>query len=218
MKHLRHCSFIAIFCFFSVNLFAQKEITAVTRSNPYHKMIHILPLPLFVGGLEMAFEKPTSNKESFLVQVGYYSSQSANPLNIKEDGYSNMNGLKVEMQYRFYRKSNNYKKNFWISPFINFKTLSAEFESTTTFNSGPPLYNITYLETKENRAASTLSFGYMLGLRRAMFDNVYFDMSFGGAMFIPVAGDNHEELHIPVMNPYMKGIQFKGNIGFCIAL
>jgi hypothetical protein len=181
-------------------------------------MIHFIPLPLFVGGLEMAFEKPTSNKESFYIQMGYYTSKSANPLNIKEEGYSDMNGFKVEFQYRFYKKSNNYKKNMWISPFLNFKTLSSDFETTTAVSSGPPNYNTIYTTTNENLSASTVSFGYMLGLRRAMSENIYFDFSFGGGLFIPVSGDDHEALSIPVFNPYIKGIQFKGNLGFCIAL
>lgn len=199
---------------------AQREYTAVTKNTTYDKMIHFLPLPLFVSGLAIGFEKPTSTKESFYMELGYYSSQNANSLDIKDiDGdFSDMNGLKFEMQYRFYKKSNNYKKNIWISPFVNFKTISAGLEENIYTSSGPPNYYSTYITTSDNKSASTVSFGYMLGIRRAMMDNVYFDMSFGGGIFIPVAGDDHEYFNIPVFNPYEKAIQFKGNIGFCVAL
>jgi hypothetical protein len=220
MKNIKSISVLFLLFTFVFSVSAQREVTAVTKNNPYDKMIHFLPLPLFVSGLAIGFEKPTSTKESFYMELGYYSSQNANALDIKDinGDFSDMNGLKFELQYRFYKKSNNYKKNIWISPFLNFKTISASLEETTSVSSGPPLYYTNYITTSDNKSASTISFGYMLGIRRAMMDNVYFDMSFGGGIFIPVAGDDHEYFNIPVFNPYEKAIQFKGSIGFCVAL
>lgn len=204
--------------FSASGIYAQKDISSVTRNSPYDKMIHFVPLPLFVGGMELGYEKSTTHKESFYMQLGYYGSQSANALRIKDDAYSNMIGLKMEMQYRFYLKTNNYKKNVWIAPFVNFKTLSAKYENTVYTRSGPPTYTTTSKVVSENRSATTVSLGYMMGSRSSIYENIYLDFSVGGGIFIPVAGDNHSDLNMVLVNPYQRSIQFKANLGICIAL
>ena len=186
--------------------------TSVTRTSLYKKMIHTNPLALTVGGFEIGFEKETQQKESFYIQAGYYLSQAAGSLQLKNTGYSNMNGIRLELQYRFYRKSNNYVKNIFIAPFFNFKTVSADFEESVYSNPG------SIVTIKEKHAATTVSFGYMMGLRKSIFENVYLDFSIGGGVFIPAAGNFHERLNIPFVNPYQKGVQFKANLGLCLAL
>lgn len=202
-------------------LSAQKEITPVTRNAPYSKMIHFNPLPLFVGGFEMGFEHATTHKESFYTQLGYYTSEPAGSLVFANGGsgdYEKMNGLRLELQYRFYRKTNNYIKNVFIGPYFNFKTLSANYVETKSIYNGPPTYTYTTTTTTEKRAATTVSVGYMMGIRKSVFENIYMDFSFGGGIYIPVAGDYHKELNIPFVNPYQRGVQFRANLGFCIAL
>ncbi len=218
MRKFISASACLILMFLTSELSAQRDITAVTRNSPFDKMIHFVPLPLFVGGMELGYEKATTHKESFYIQMGYYGSESANALKIKDDGYSNMIGVKLEMQYRFYLKTNNYKKNVWIAPFLNFKTLSAKYDNTISTYMGPPTYGYTYKTISENRSASTVSLGYMMGSRRSIFENIYLDASIGGGIFIPVAGDDHKELNMPLVNPYQRSIQFKANLGICIAL
>jgi hypothetical protein len=205
---------VAFICFSSFAMAMPKDglPPTVTRTSLYKKMIHTNPLSLTVGGFEMGFEKVTQQKESFYIQAGYYLSQAAGSLDVKDDGYSNMNGVRLELQYRFYRKSNNYIKNIFIAPFVNFKTISADFETTQYSSSG------TRTTIKEKRAATTVSFGYMMGIRKSVFENVYMDFSIGGGVFIPAAGDSHEKVNIPFVNPYQRGVQFKANLGFCLAL
>lgn len=217
MKGLRILHFLLFTAFIATSALAQKEYSALTRNNPYKKMIHFIPVPLLVGGFEMGYEKATAHKESFYTQVGFYTSANPGLYKLKNEGYSDMNGLKVEGEYRFYRKPNNYIKNVWIGPFVAFKTLSLKYTETiytTTYNP----YSVKTSTLNENRMASTVAFGYMMGLRKSVFENIYLDLSLGGGVFLPVSGNNHEQLNIGLISPYQRGVQLRMNLGFCIAL
>jgi hypothetical protein len=185
----------------------------VTKNGLYKKMFHLNPLALTIGGFEMGFERPTTKKESFYVNAGYYLSAEAGALDLKDD-YSNMSGFRIEAQYRFYRKPNNYIRNVYLAPFANFKTVSAE-HINYTYNNLPPY---TSTQVVQKYSATTVSFGYMLGMRRSVFENIYMDLGIGGGIFLPVSGDYHNELNIPLFSPYQKGVQFKASFGFSIAL
>lgn len=189
------------------------EPIPVTRNSVYKKMVHFNPLALTIGGFELGYETMLSNKESFYINLGYYLSEAAGSLDVKDD-YSNLNGFRLEMQYRFYRKSNNYMRNVYLAPFFNIKTISADHHETTYTYS--PVYTKTTIS--ENRSATTASFGYMLGMRKSVFENIYMDMAIGGGVFLPVQGDNHKDLNIGLFNPYQKGVQFKAAFGFLVAL
>lgn len=205
--------FLSVICITQVFSNKLDDVSPVTKTNPYKGMVHFSPLSLTVGGMELGYEKAMTKKESILFHVGYYLSEPAGSLDAKGD-YSNLNGVRIDLQYRFYRKPNNYIQNVYIAPFLNLRTLSADFHSKTyTYN---PAYTIT--ETTENQSASVVSFGYMLGLRKSLLENIYLDWSIGGGLFLPVQGDNHKELHIGFFNPYQKGVQFKANFGIVIAL
>ena len=185
----------------------------VTKNGLYKKMIHLNPLALTIGGFEVGYERVTTKKESFYINAGYYLSSEAGALDLKDE-YSNMNGFRLEVQYRFYRKPNNYIRNVYLAPFANFKTVSADY-NRYIYNSSPPYGSTT---VTENRSATTVSFGYMLGMRRSVFENIYMDLGIGGGIFLPVSGDNHKDLNIGLFSPYQKGVQFKASFGFSIAL
>ena len=192
---------------------SSEEDLPLTKNGLYKKMIHLNPLALTIGGFELGYEKATTKKESFYVNAGYYLSAEAGALDLKDD-YSNMSGFRLEMQYRFYRKQNNYIRNVYLAPFFNFKTVAADHLSYLYSNTPP------YTSTKvtQRYSASTASFGYMLGLRKSVFENIYMDLGIGGGVFLPVSGDYHKELNIGLFSPYQKGVQFKASFGFCIAL
>ena len=136
-----------------------------TKKSPYKKMIHFNPLALTIGGMEIGYETATTHKESFLIMAGYYLSQEAGFLDLKDD-FSNMSGLRVEMQYRFYRKNNNYIKNVYLAPFLNFKTQTADLNKTT-YTGGSSIV------TSTTKSATTVALGYMLGTRKSIFENIY---------------------------------------------
>ena len=185
----------------------------VTKNALYKKMIHLNPLALTIGGFEMGYEQATTKNESFFVNAGYYLSAEAGALDLKDD-YSNMSGFRLEAQYRFYRKPNNYIRNVYLAPFANFKTVTAD-HSTYLYSNFPPY---TSTSVVQKYSATTISFGYMLGMRRSVFENIYMDLGIGGGMFIPVSGEYQKELNIPLFSPYQKGVQFKASFGFSIAL
>ncbi len=204
---------LSILSAFAANSKAQNIPTALVRNAYFKKMIHANPISLIAGGMELAYESAVTNKQSFYTQVGYYTSAAAGALDIGGDEYKDMDGVKVELQYRFYRKTNNYIKNVFITPFLNFKTLTAT-KTTLVYNSSPNVS--TMLKEKQN--ATTISVGYMMGIRKSIFENIYMDLSIGGGVFIPIMGDNHEAFNIPLVNPYQRGVQFKANLGLCMAL
>lgn len=217
MKSLRIFSLVIFSVLISFTSVAQKEFSSVTRNTPFDKMVHFIPIPLLVGGFEMGYEKSTTHKESFYGQVGYYTAKDPGLYKLKNDGYSDMNGIKIECQYRFYRKPNNYIKNVWIGPFAAFKTMALKYTETTYTTTYNP-YNVKTNVINENRMATSVAFGYMMGLRKSVFENIYLDLSFGGGVYLPVAGSNHEQLNIGLIAPYQRGVQLRMNLGFCIAL
>jgi hypothetical protein len=190
--------------------FDDDEPVMTTKKSPYKKMIHFNPLALTIGGMEIGYETATTHKESFLIMAGYYLSQEAGFLDLKDD-YSNMSGLRVEMQYRFYRKNNNYIKNVYLAPFLNFKTQTADLNKTT-YTGGSSIV------TSTTKSATTVAFGYMLGTRKSIFENIYLDAGIGGGIFLPVSGSDHKDLNIGLFSPFQKGVQFKANFGLLIAL
>lgn len=189
------------------------EPVTTTKKSPYKKMIHFNPLALTIGGLELGYETATTSKESFLINMGFYLSQEAGFLDLKDD-YSNMSGFRMEMQYRFYRKNNNFIKNVFLAPFFNLKTQTADHNETTYVTSPTPA-TITKSTTY---SATTVGIGYMLGSRKSIFENIYLDMAIGGGMFLPVSGDHHKDLNIGLFSPFQKGVQFKASFGVLIAL
>ena len=212
-------SIVILFVSFAQLGFSQEgKNLNLTKTTYYKKMIHFNPLSLFVGGMDLGFEKATTNKESFKIDVGYYLSENAGGLNLGSGDYSDLNGMRIEFQYRFFRKTNNYTRNLFIAPFLNFKTISAKYTETKTVSSGPPNYTYTTTKTVTNHSASTVSFGYILGYRKSIMENIYFDASIGGGLFLPVSGSNHKELNVPFFAPYQKGAQFKAAFGLLIAL
>lgn len=217
MKSFSIFNLLVLGIFFIPSAYSQKEFSAVTRNSPFDKMIHFNPIPLLGGGFDMGFEKSTTHKESFYFQVGYYTAANPGLYKIKNDGYSDMNGIKIESQYRFYRKPNNYIKNVWIAPFVAFKTLSLKYTETTYTTTYNP-YTVKSNTINENRMATSVAFGYMMGLRKSIYENIYLDLSFGGGVYIPVAGNHHEQLNIGLISPYQRGVQLRMNLGFCIAL
>lgn len=189
------------------------EPVVTTRKSPYKKMVHFNPLALTIGGMEIGYETATTHKESFMVMAGYYLSQEAGFLDLKDD-YSNMSGMRIEMQYRFYRKNNNYIKNVYLAPFLNFKTQTADLNKTTYVGGMNP----TTLVTTTTKSATTVALGYMLGTRKSIFENIYLDAGIGGGIFFPVSGSDHKDLNIGLFSPFQKGVQFKANFGLLIAL
>ncbi len=218
MKNLNLTFLLILFSLQVYSTYAQREISSVTRNSAYDKMVHFIPIPLLVGGFEMGYEKATTTKESFYTQIGYYTSKNGGMYKLKNGNYTDMNGLKVELQYRFYRKSNNYFKNVWIAPFMNLKTMSLKYSETITTYSYSTNYTTKTTYINENRTATTMAFGYMMGIRKSVFENIYCDFSLGGGIHLPIAGDNHEDLNIGLIAPYQRGVQLRMNLGFCIAL
>lgn len=189
------------------------EPVTTTKKSPYKKMIHFNPLALIIGGMELGYESATTSKESFLINMGFYMSQEAGFLDLKDD-YSNMSGFRLEMQYRFYRKNNNFIRNVFLAPFFNLKTQTAD-HNETTYVTNPTPATITKSTTY---SATTVGIGYMLGSRKSIFENIYLDAAIGGGMFFPVSGDHHKELNIGLFSPFQKGVQFKASFGVLIAL
>lgn len=215
MKTFKTLALIVLLVSTLSNSFAKPydDFAPVTKNAPYKKFIHLNPFALLVGGIEFGYEAPQTPKQSLLMNFGYYNSKEAGNLDIIDD-YSNMSGVRLDMQYRFYRKTNNYIRNVYIAPYFNFKTISADRNYRRYL--GPPSYN--YADSSAKHSASSVSVGYMVGYRKSVFENIYMDLGIGGGMFIPVSGDNHSDLNIPLFSPYNRGVQFKAHIGFCIAL
>lgn len=185
-----------------------EEDLPVTKRSPYKKMVHFNPFALMIGGFELGFEKPTTTKESILFNFGYYLSEEAGFLDLK-DNFKNMSGVRIDVQYRFYKKTNNYIKNVYFAPFLNIKTMTAD---KGTYDSK------TYKTNYESKSATTLSIGYLLGIRKSIFENVYLDLGIGGGIYIPASGLDHSDLHIGLFQPFKKGVQFRAHSSILIAL
>lgn len=184
------------------------EDQPVTKRSPYKRMIHFNPLALTVGGFEMGYEVANKPKTLLGISLGYYLSSDGGILEFVDD-YKNLNGMRIEFQYTFLRKPNNYIKNVYLTPFLNFKTLSAEKVQ----------YN-TLLRQDESikKSATTVGFGYILGVRKSIFENIYLNLGIGGGIYFPVSGEDHNDMDVPFLFPMKKGVQFRANTGIYIAL
>lgn len=183
-----------------------------TSDTLYRRMIHFNPLALIGSGLEMAYETAVNGKESFLVNGTYFLSQRASILDLK-DNYSNLNGFRVEIQYRFYKKDNYYINNLFIAPFLNIKSETADFHETIVNNGSS-----TTIKKITSQYATTLSGGVMLGSRKSIHDNIYLDAAFGASVNAPVDGEHHEELSVGALSPFQKSVTLKASFGLLIAL
>jgi len=219
MKYLKTLAALC-FLFVSLSVVGQRSRTAprgsinqaeTVQSQPFKSLIHIMPLSLTVGGLEAGFEKPISPKQALKIDAGVYLSQNAGALKVKDEGYSDMSGFRTEVQYRFYKRTNNHADNLFIGPYANVKTISAKYQGF--MNSGGFQVPINTIRT-----ASSASFGYLMGFRNNLMENIFLDFYFGGGINLPVSGNDHEALNIPFFSPYQKGTQLKGGFSVVIAL
>lgn len=213
MKKLFSIVTCLLFC---ANAFAQDDVSEIlVRNKLFKNTFFINPGPLFAGGLDVGLEIfHKKQKKSVVINVGYYLSKNAGSLDLAHAGgyFENMEGLRVDMQYRLYRKPNNYIKNLYIGPFLTVKTISANDITETKLPS-------TGIVVKSERrvTASAVGFGYLIGIKQSIYENFYFDINFGGSVTIPIAGNGNDAVNIPIINPYIKSINPRVNFGFGIA-
>src|SRR5690606_21731495 len=105
---MKSITFILLFAF-AIQAQAMNSRSTLTepvvRSKPFEHMVHFNPLALFIAGFEVGYEKAISPKQSFYVNPGYYLSEEAGLYDAQYGNQkSDMNGFKLELQYRFYRK------------------------------------------------------------------------------------------------------------------
>lgn len=184
-----------LFLFLSVGLWAQDTYTgpATTKSTVFF----VQPLSLAVGGGELGVEHLYAKNKTLRVQLGYFTRQNFIIYNGSYEGF------RAELQHRFYLNDRPIKGNFndlYISPYLQYK----QIEISNFF--GP------------NDLATASGIGLLLGYQKMMRKNITLDFFTGGGLVSPIISRGVNRAHIPIVNPYLRGIYIRFGFACGIAL
>lgn len=188
---------LSLLCFIlSLGSLAQRE-PYDGPSTKKKSVLFIQPLSLIVGGGELGIEHLYMQNNSIRLMLGYF---------YREDFFlygSTYEGFRAELQHRFYLSDDPLKGNFndlYVSPYLYYK----QIEILNQFVPG-------------NRFTSAVSGGLLIGYQKMFKKNFTGDFFIGGGYLSPNrAGASF--VHIPVVNPYRRGIFIRAGFAFGLAL
>ncbi len=191
--------FITLLCTLAAN--AQQSKRDSLR-NSYTQEFLVSPLSFFVGGFEVGYGF-TTQKTNTKFLAGYYYSENAG--SYFDDGiteFSNMEGFRVEAQ-RLFIKPVNGGLRYYAGGYAVYKTIRMDKQVRSN--------------DVQKLTGSALGFGLILGARTFAGDNFFFDLFIGGGPNISLDGSNDDDVHIPIVNPYKRGIVPRAGLTFGIA-
>ncbi|MCB0514921.1 MAG: DUF3575 domain-containing protein [Chitinophagales bacterium] len=178
---------------------AQNEDT----ERVYTHVLSIHPFSFTVGGFEMGYEFATRFPNSLRVQAGYFLSGNAPGLDGK-----NLEGLKLETQYRFYLQEKKLPlRGGYVAPYALYKQM--QFESYEYNN-----FNNQYVE----KQGSAWGAGVLLGTQGNIGKRTTIDLYVGGGVVAPIDDKDVEQIDIPIVNPYKKAIVGRVSLTIGVAL
>jgi hypothetical protein len=178
----------------------------------------IYPLSFIVSGIEVGGEIVAGQpNRTVRVSAGYFFSNKANSYNTfgnsftfnEEVTYSEMEGFRGEIQYRFYARDFHAPDNYFLTIFGVFKQVSMIGDiSNNSGGWGNPIDR-----EIRNLNSSAITLGFALGYRIRIQDFLSADFHFGGG-FTPTSIGDVDYTHIDQVNPYRKSINLKAGITF----
>jgi len=211
--------------------FASQAQTEGTGSTPkgqveYKNQFFMLPTNLADNLIQFGYERKVSKSNSIMLQAGLYLIGSS----ALEDPEVNGQGIKLEADYNLLfdniSKRDNYKVNFYISPYVNYYSASFKvgvdyfnrrFAADSLAGANPDTLS-TSLQDKipiaENGKAkiSNVGFGSIFGLRWTISNRLVFDFyAGGGGQLATYEGDR--KFRAPIKEKFIGKFVANGVIG-----
>lgn len=191
--------------------FGQRGYTTSEQRKRLKNEFVLMPLPLFMSGFEVGFERIAGDKKGFRFLGGYYLNEQPVEDNTPYDA-RNLEAFRLEVQYRNYRHPYFAKANQYLAPFLVIKSGKIE----DVLRAYDP-FTQREKEIVSQYTASSVIFGVLFGQKSEIMSNVYFDFNFGASVCLPVMDDGARYLHRDVINPYKRYIGPRMSIGLSLA-
>lgn len=198
--------FILLLLFLKHLAYSQVVMTDNTPKFSGKTILSWNPLALFGSGLELNFERRVKEGLSLRYTLGYYLAE--NPAYYSS--YDGFNGLKVEIQPRFYlRTFSQSRKGLYISPFVQYKHINLYKDISFLLYTGTPPTTLRATE-RDNTFASATALGFVFGRQELSLNSRFTTDIFAGVgVLIPI---NQYQRSIPnlfLVNQYEQGIFLK---------
>ncbi|MCU0428658.1 MAG: trichohyalin-plectin-homology domain domain-containing protein [Cytophagaceae bacterium] len=179
------------------------EIDGLMESNT---IISMNPLSLFVGGFELGIEKRVNKKEGLRFSGSYFYNEEVWYYNTGRE----LQGGKLNLQYRFYLKNNKPGLfGLYVGPEASVKTI--QFDQTVTFVKDTitdPFWGYdTYIYSRKDTTmkATAASLGIVCGVQGLLFRRLTYDFHFGANVLLPLSSYDSQDVSLPFVNPYGRG-------------
>lgn len=197
---------------FSVTSFAQQTAKDSIKDT-YRKEFLLNATSFFVGGFEIGFGGVKNNTIARMF-LGYYFLESPEFYNSGDFTttveYKNMEGLRQEFQFLFLKPTSSQLRYFG-GGYAIYKSIKMDVSRLTTNTQG------TTISTNYTANANAVSVGVLGGVRSYMIENFFVDFYVGGGITFPVSGENIDDVHLDILNPYKRSINPRAGITFGLA-
>ncbi len=197
--------FSLVLCAVSANAFCQ-EATSDSSQQVLYNVITLNLLPLFANGIELNYERYIKERQSVSFTLGYYRAEKP----YYYTSFDGFNGLKVEIQPRFYFDS--WKRGagrIYASPYLQYKHINLYKNISYLLYEGiPPIEK--EIKERNNTFASAGTVGIVFGSQTIAYKSRYvFDIYLGTGIVIPLNDYPRSTPSLFLVNPYEKGFFFK---------
>jgi len=177
--------------------------------NDRKHVLFIKPFALLVSGLDGGLEKLLDDKTSLRISAGYYLTEDAFAYGSEA---TDMEGFKGELQLRFYlSESKGFMSGVYLGPYAYYKQIAVT-------KTGYSYDGFSSFEEDNRFTASAGNLGFVVGGQFVSTSRLTLDFFLGGGVNVPIDSDDRDEVHIPIVNPYKKGILMRTGftIGFVL--
>jgi len=194
----------------SVNAFCQGTISdssqQVSPNKVLSNVITLNLLPLFANGAELNYGRFIKEKQSIFFTLGYYLAQQP----YYYTTFDGFNGLKVEIQLRFYLDNWVRGKGIlYVSSCLQYKHINLyQNISYLLYTGSPPTER--QVSERKNIFASAGAVGILIGSQRVARNSRYvFDTYLGTGILIPLNDYPRSTPSLFLVNPYEQGFFLK---------
>lgn len=210
---MKNLFFSLVFWGVSLNAYCQKA-TSDSSQSMLNNVITFNLLPLFANGMEFNYERFIKERQSIRFTLGYYLAEKP----YFYTSFDRFNGLKVEIQPRFYFDDLvRGKGRLYASPYLQYKHINLYKNiSYLLYEGNPPVEK--QVNERENTFASAGVVGILVGSQKVARHSRYvFDIYLGTGLLLPLNDYPRSTPSLFLVNPYEQGFFFKTGLSMGFA-
>lgn len=170
---------------------------------PWTYSLALMPLSFLASGLEVAYEARVPRTYS-TVRINAGGFLGEDPWFY--DSRGSYSGYRLEFQYRYHFLDFAYeRRGYYMGPYAQFKSIDLVRQSGGDF--------FDPFSREERQLARAIGLGVIGGYQMRSRNGFVIDMYIGGGLVAPVGGKDQELLHLPIVNPYERGISAHAGLG-----